>query len=1676
MFCSRKKFLNKVLVGILAICIIVPVKPDLSIKVKAVTYTDSYTNIPVDDPTGIAVDSNDNLYVCSDTELYRYNSSHTLDRTWDDFGGDIFVRDVAVDRYDNIYVSAMSTGKIYKIDGNGVVNLFIDGVTADAIAADSSGNIFITDQNGGTVTKYDTNGLPVTSWGENGSLAVNYSPLGIAINSSDEIYVVSTLDYKVYKYNSEGSIITGWVDAVGADVGAYPMYYPNKIITDGNGDVYVTDISGYCVFKLSGTDGSYVKHWGVLNTSGTGDGMFESPQDVDLDSEGNIYVSEFGDNKIVLIEQVPAATPATDFTYTDNPDGTTATVTGYTGTDTNITIPSVNPSGKTVTKIGYGAFDSEAFTGVIIPNTITEIGAHAFIACRQLVGITIPDSVTTIGDAAFCYCDSLETVQLPAGLEIISSSAFEECYSLTDIALPATLRELGGQAFKGCDAFTSIVIPSGVNIMGSSVFKECENLETVNIPAGLTAMGSGCFASCPNLRNVTIEPGSRLLGDSTFYECPDLVNITIPDSVESIGSCVFYGTGITNINIPAALTTIADYALYGCPELTTITADAANPDYSSDDGILYNKNVTVLVQYPSGNTAAEFIVPDGVAAIGAGALGSPLHLTKVIVPSTVNDIGDYGFDTDSAIVASPVLTELYFKGTAPATGAEVFYGSSITVYCKAADRDSYTLTAGKWNGCTLLEWSEAAAGLTASVAPKAAPESGKVMLTVTPGASAGSHKIYYRVVSSDPAAMEVGDIISVSAWTEVMGTSAQEISAVNGNYIETVEIITSDSRVTKWGKSAATNDGYVPPVAATGMGTSVAPKLMPESGRIMLGVAPAASDANHKVYYRVVSSDPAGMYIGDVIDISAWVEVTGTDPQEIGAVNGSYIEAVEVTIADSRVTKWGKSAATNDGYVPPVAAAGLTAGVAPKSTPESGKVMLTVTPGASDGSHKIYYRVVSADPAAPNVGDIITAGSWTEVTGTGPQEISAVNGSYIEAVEITIADSRVTKWGKFAATNDGYVPLSVAAGITVSVLPKAIPESNKVVLAATSSAIVANSRLLYRVTASDPAAPNVGDTITISEWIPVIDTNAMEISAINGSYIEVVEITTADSKITQWGKSGRIADGYTAPPPLITPDAPTNPIQNDTNNTFGWTFVPGYNLISDYEYSLNGGSTWTAAAANPLNLSNQAYPAGTVQVRVKADSLSNRTAGLVLSSTIAYTVARSSDSNGGSNNSGTNPNPPPSPNTGGTIRQVEVKVGNDTSSTASSQVDIIRTTENNQKKDSVVLNDEKTDEVLKKAVEQNKDNVTIIINDVPDDKADEVSVSVTNSSIGKLANNNTSLEIKTEEVTIELPKETVRALSGREEDLYFRVVPVKDEAEKQEAVKNTIQASIVKDTADGDEVAVYGTPMTIETNYQNQTTKVTFSLKDIPIPAEPAAREEFLNNLAIFIQHSDGEEVLDRGTIKYDSLGNPVGIEIVLTKFSTFTIIAVGNVAPLAVNVAISGSTQVGKKLTARYTYSDIDNDPQGKSTIKWYRADSAKGKNKKVITGATKLTYTITEKDKGKFIIFEIIPKAKTGTIKGNVVTAATKTVIKKTTAKPANKKEEAKNSAQLKLGTVSDKKYADTLSDRLKNTYGGKNVAIVKEGKYYRVSANFADKTKAKAVAEDMKKKKLIINYSIK
>jgi len=93
---------------------------------------------------------------------------------------------------------------------------------------------------------------------------------------------------------------------------------------------------------------------------------------------------------------------------------------------------------------------------------------------------------------------------------------------------------------------------------------------------------------------------------------------------------------------------------------------------------------------------------------------------------------------------------------------------------------------------------------------------------------------------------------------------------------------------------------------------------------------------------------------------------------------------------------------------------------------------------------------------------------------------------------------------------------------------------------------------------------------------------------------------------------------YTVTPP--PPEAPTAPAVHDGLNTFGWSYVPGFGSPTDYEYSLDEGDNWLDVSANPQPVPDQAYAAGEVQVRVKADASNGRPAGAVLASAAAFTV------------------------------------------------------------------------------------------------------------------------------------------------------------------------------------------------------------------------------------------------------------------------------------------------------------------------------------------------------------------------------------------------------------------------------------------------------------------------
>lgn len=210
---------------------------------------------------------------------------------------------------------------------------------------------------------------------------------------------------------------------------------------------------------------------------------------------------------------------------------------------------------------------------------------------------------------------------------------------LQSVVLPSSVTSIGHRAFWDCNGLTTVTIPSSVTSIGKAAFAN-SSLTTVTIPSSLTSIGESTFMGCTELTTVTIPSSVASIGDSAFSQCARLTSITIPSSVTSIGKGAFASCyNVKTITIPSSVTSIEDYAFTDCSG--AITVDSNNPDYSSLDGVLYDKAHTTLIHSPFTKTGS-FTIPSSVTSIGNNAFARS-KLTSVTIPSSVTSIGNFAF-------------------------------------------------------------------------------------------------------------------------------------------------------------------------------------------------------------------------------------------------------------------------------------------------------------------------------------------------------------------------------------------------------------------------------------------------------------------------------------------------------------------------------------------------------------------------------------------------------------------------------------------------------------------------------------------------------------------------------------------------------------------------------------------------------------------------------------------------------------------------------------------------------------------------------------------------------------------------------------------------------------------------------------------------------------------------
>ena len=373
-----------------------------------------------------------------------------------------------------------------------------------------------------------------------------------------------------------------------------------------------------------------------------------------------------------------------------------------------------------IPKHAFGKYNCYSLLSEVeLPDTLLEIEYWAFGYCKNLKKIQLPESIKTIGMCAFAD-NGLEWLIVPKGLEYFDRSAcsaavifdgteaeYEAASEKRYLPLLSDNRELffiedayftdsgcfivqDGTLVKYLGSEEKISIPYGVEKLGDEVFYEHFNLTEVNIPNSVTDIGERVFALCENLKSITIPHSVKRIGADCFWKSGFYKddsnwnregilwngNFLIEYDTSKDERDPRYGEAYGYVYIGPDVV-IEDYALSRCRGLKNISVSPENELYCSQDGVLFNKDKSVLIQHP---TAAymdatdeefyEYVIPSSVKTIGYSAFYFT-RFDSIIIPESVERIEARAFE------CCYNLLELKLTESITHIGEEAFANSGI---------------------------------------------------------------------------------------------------------------------------------------------------------------------------------------------------------------------------------------------------------------------------------------------------------------------------------------------------------------------------------------------------------------------------------------------------------------------------------------------------------------------------------------------------------------------------------------------------------------------------------------------------------------------------------------------------------------------------------------------------------------------------------------------------------------------------------------------------------------------------------------------------------------------------------------------------------------------------------------------------------------------------------------
>ena len=324
----------------------------------------------------------------------------------------------------------------------------------------------------------------------------------------------------------------------------------------------------------------------------------------------------------------------------------------------NVTSITFNANIKTIPD--YCFYNCASLDSITIPDGVTKICRNAFTKCTNLKSVSFSNELTSIQYEAFKKCESLASITIPKKVTEISSSTFEGCCNLKSVTLHNKVTTIASYAFLKCNNLVNIKNTENISYIGYSAFGDCKKLTKFSFGEDLHTISSYAFSNCTSLGNVFLPASVREIGNGAFCGAASSIsvssdneffssekglllnkskstliqipygqkgNLTIPKTVTRVKDNAINSTLITTLTYPDNVKELTNRNIYNCPNLTTIHLPAnlqkvysryynpshsecpklskiliskKNPNFSSYDGVLYNKNRTKLCFYPYG--------------------------------------------------------------------------------------------------------------------------------------------------------------------------------------------------------------------------------------------------------------------------------------------------------------------------------------------------------------------------------------------------------------------------------------------------------------------------------------------------------------------------------------------------------------------------------------------------------------------------------------------------------------------------------------------------------------------------------------------------------------------------------------------------------------------------------------------------------------------------------------------------------------------------------------------------------------------------------------------------------------------------------------------------------------------------------------------------------------------